>query len=76
MLLEKLMKLYNRNKAAFIGLAIGFLIAVAILIFGFFRVLFVVFLAGIGYYIGNRINEDEDYIKNLLDRILPPGSYR
>jgi len=38
--------------------------------------LFIAIFVIIGYYIGKQISNDKDYIKNLLDRILPPGTYR
>ena len=74
--LEKLLILYEAHHGGIIGAAIGFLLAVLILILGFFKVLFIAIFAGVGYYIGKRIHEDKDYIKNLLDRVLPPGTYR
>lgn len=74
--LEKLTEIYTAHRGGIIGAATGLLVAVAILLLGFFKVLFIAILAGIGYYIGKRIHEDKDYIKNLLDRVLPPGTYR
>ena len=74
--LEKIMEVYNAHRGGIIGAGTGLLVAVAILLFGFFKVLFIAILAGVGYYIGKRIHEDKDYIKNLLDRVLPPGTYR
>lgn len=73
---EKAIEFYNAHRGGIIGASAGFLIAIAILIFGFFKVLFIALLAGVGYYIGKRIHDDKDYIKNLLDRVLPPGTYR
>ena len=74
--LEKLAQFYTSHKGGLNGGLIGFAVAVAILIFGFWRVLFIAILAGLGYYIGKRMYEDRDYLKNLLDRVLPPGTYR
>ncbi len=73
---EKILMFYNEHKGAIIGAAIGFILAVLILVLGFLRVLFIAILTGVGYYIGNRMSEDKNYIKNLLDRVLPPGTYR
>lgn len=71
-----LMEFYNSHKGGINGAAIGLLIAVAILAFGFFRTLFIAICIGIGYYIGKKLHNDKDYFKNMLDRILPPGTYR
>jgi uncharacterized membrane protein len=73
---ESILQYYNFHRGGINGALIGFLLAVAILILGFFTVLFIAIFAGIGYYVGKRIHDDKDYIKNLLDRVLPPGTYR
>jgi len=73
---EKILTYYNEHRGEINGAAIGFLLAVLILVLGFFRVLFIAILTGVGYYIGKRLHEDKDYLKNLLDRVLPPGTYR
>lgn len=70
------MDFYNSHKGGVNGALIGLLIGVSILLFGFFRMLFIALCIGIGYYIGKRLNDDKEYIRNLLDRVLPPGTYR
>lgn len=74
--LEKLLGYYEEHRGGINGAGIGLLLAVFILLLGFFKVLFIAIFAGVGYYIGKRIHEDKDYIRNLLDRVLPPGTYR
>lgn len=74
--LEKMAEYYFSHRGGINGAVSGFLLAVAILLLGFFTVLFIAIFTGIGYYIGKRIHGDKDYIKNLLDRVLPPGTYR
>lgn len=74
--LEKITEIYHSHRGGIIGALIGFAVAAAFLLLGFWRVLLIAFLSGMGYYIGKRIHEDKDYIKNLLDRVLPPGTYR
>lgn len=73
---EKFLTYYNKHRGAIKGAAVGFSLAVLILVLGFLRVLFIAILTGVGYYIGKRMHEDKNYIKNLLDRVLPPGTYR
>lgn len=73
---ERIIEYYSKHTGAFNGALIGFLFAVAVLIIGLFRTLFIALCSGIGYYIGKKISEDKDYIKNLLDKVLPPGTYR
>ncbi|HHW48577.1 MAG TPA: DUF2273 domain-containing protein [Clostridiaceae bacterium] len=74
--LESITQFYKSHRGGINGALTGLVIAVAILLFGFFRILFVAICVGIGYYVGKKLSEDKDYIKNLLDRILPPGTYR
>ncbi len=73
---EKILTYYNKHRGAIKGAAAGFVLAVLILVLGFLKVLFIAILTGVGYYIGKRMHEDKNYIKNLLDRVLPPGTYR
>lgn len=73
---EKLLEFYYSHRGGINGALIGLGLSVFILAIGLLRTLFVAICIGIGYYIGKRISEDRDYIKNLLDRILPPGTYR
>ncbi|NMA35092.1 MAG: DUF2273 domain-containing protein [Clostridiaceae bacterium] len=74
--MEKFLAYYNEHRGAIKGAAAGLLLAILILVLGFFRVLFIAILTGVGYYIGKKMHEDKNYIKNLLDRVLPPGTYR
>ena len=73
---SKLIEFYTSHRWKINGAAIGILIAVIILTIGFLKTVFIGICGLIGYYLGKKLSEDEDYIKNLLDKILPPGSYR
>lgn len=73
---EKIKQFYNSHYGGMNGAFIGLILAIFILVLGFFKTLFIAIFVGIGYYIGKRVCEDKDYIRNLLDRILPPGTYR
>ena len=73
---EKILEYYKLHRGEINGAGIGLALAVLILLIGFLRVLFIAIFVIIGYYIGKKISNDKDYIKNLLDRILPPGTYR
>lgn len=73
---EKLLEFYVSHRGGVNGAAIGFAAAVFILIVGFFETLFIAICSGLGYYVGKRLSVDKEYIKNLLDKVLPPGTYR
>jgi uncharacterized membrane protein len=74
--MDNIIEFYNSHKGGINGAAIGLLIAVTIMLFGLFRMLFIAICVGIGYYIGKKLHEDKEYLKNWLDRVLPPGTYR
>ena len=73
---QKLIEFYISHRGGVNGGFIGLAMAVLILIINPFRTLFIAICVGIGYYIGKRLSEDKDFVKNLLDKILPPGTYR
>lgn len=63
-----------------IGIVIGFIIALSILIFGFFSTLFVIICMGLGLFIGNKIDKsDSEFFEDLvyrIQRLLSPFSRR
>lgn len=73
---ENFFQFYQSHRGAVNGGLIGLAVAILILLINPFRTLFIALCVGIGYYIGKRLSEDKDFVKNLLDRILPPGTYR
>ena len=73
---EKILEFYKSHHGGINGALMGLVLAIFFLVVGFFKTVFIALCVGIGYYIGSKITEDRDYIRNLLDRILPPGTYR
>lgn len=69
---EVLLRMFQNNKGKTIGATLGFLIAVLALIIGFFKTLFIVICALLGYYIGKKIDNKESIIE-VIERILPDG---
>ena len=68
--------MFKRNRTGVIGGVIGALLAVLILAFGFLRVLFIVVCAVVGCVIGTLMQSSKSWIKKLIDKIFPPGTYR
>ncbi|MBB5336388.1 DUF2273 domain-containing protein [Pectinatus brassicae] len=70
--------LWQNHRAKTIGFSLGFIISVAILVFGFFKTLFVIIFTGAGLFIGNKIDKNDDLsdvAENFLDivqKIIPP----
>ncbi len=73
---EQLISFYKAHFGEINGALGGLIFALCTLIAGFFQTLFIALCVLIGYYIGKKISHDKDYLRNLLDRILPPGTYR
>ncbi len=71
-----LLQFYKSYKGEILGAGIGFVLAVTVLLLGILKAIFIVICVLFGYYIGKKLSHDKDYVKNLLDRILPPGTYR
>ena len=74
--LNPLTKFYLKNKGGVIGAAVGILAAILILLVGFFQMLFIAILGVIGYYIGVMLLQGRNFIKELIDKIIPPGTYK
>lgn len=67
------LKLHNTGV---IGSLIGFGLGLFLILFGFWKTLFVLLLTGAGYYIGKKFFSNKEDLKELLDRIIPPGRFR
>ncbi|EAX47915.1 hypothetical protein TcarDRAFT_1604 [Thermosinus carboxydivorans Nor1] len=70
-----LQEIWQQHSGKILGVAIGFLLGVFIITFGFIRTLFVLLCVVGGYVVGKRIDEKED-IMDILDKLLPPGYHR
>ncbi len=75
-MLRRLYKFYRNHfyavNGALIGLAVGF----SFVFLGLLKTLFVALCVCVGAYIGRQMQKDKNFLRNLLDKILPPGSYR
>lgn len=67
---------FKKFNAAIIGGTLGFILGLFLILFGFWKTLFVFVLTGAGYYIGKKYLNNKDDLKELLDKILPPGKFR
>lgn len=73
---KEIIEFYRSHYGEINGALIGLVIAICVLVIGFFQTLFIAICVLLGYYIGKKISKDKNYFKNLLDRFLPPGTYR
>ena len=66
----------GENRSGYIGALAGFGLALSLILFGFFKTVFLLLLSAAGFYIGRRFFSNRKEIRDLLDRLLPPGRYR
>ena len=59
-----------------IGALIGFLLALLLVLFGFWKTLFIFIFTFLGYLLGIRYFSGRDSFRKLLDKIFPPGLFR
>lgn len=76
LLISRLLDMLKDRNAGLIGGAVGFLLAVLLVVFGFLRTLFIVIVTLAGYLIGVKLFSDKERLKNFLDKIIPPGRFR
>ncbi len=59
-----------------VGAVSGLVLALLLVIFGLGKTLFILAMTGLGYFLGTRYFSSREDIRNLLDKILPPGLFR
>ncbi|NLJ95044.1 MAG: DUF2273 domain-containing protein [Clostridiaceae bacterium] len=67
---------FKKGGAGRTGALVAFVFALLLVIFGFWKTLFIIILTLVGYYIGVRYFSDEKSIEKLLNKIFPPGRFR
>ena len=67
---SKFMDWIKNHKGKFFGGILGFLIAILVLNIGFFKTLFIVLCTWIGYYLGSKSDNKENF-KELIEKIIP-----
>ncbi|MDR0287163.1 MAG: DUF2273 domain-containing protein [Clostridiales bacterium] len=75
-MLRRFYKFYKVHFWSFNGSLAGLLIGLSVIFIGFFQTLFIAICVFIGYYIGKQLEKDKNFLRHLLDKILPPGTYR
>ena len=75
-MLRRIYKFYRQHFYAINGAAIGRLVGFSFVMLGILETLFIAICIIAGYVIGKQLQKDKTFIKNLLDKILPPGTYR
>jgi uncharacterized membrane protein len=66
----------GENRSGYIGALAGFALALSLVLFGILKTVFLIVLSAAGFYIGRRFFSNRKEIRDLLDRLLPPGRFR
>lgn len=69
--LTQVLELLVKHRGKTLGLITGFIVSIMLLTLGLFKTFFIAGCCTIGYIIGKKIDNHEDF-RNLIDRILPP----
>jgi len=75
-LLSRFLDMLMDRNAGIIGGGVGFALALLLVIFGFLKTLFILFITLVGYLVGVRLFSDKERLKNFLDKLIPPGRFR
>lgn len=75
-MLRRLYKFYRMHFYSLNGALIGLLIGLSVHFLGIFATIFLALCVFAGYWVGKQVQKDRSFLRNLLDKILPPGSYR
>ena len=72
---QQIKEIWQEHGGKIFGAGVGFLFGILVLAVGFFQGLFVLLCAGVGFFIGKRIDEKVDIVE-LLEKLLPPNYHR
>lgn len=75
-MLRKLYKFYRNNYWGINGALIGLCLGLCLVFLGILKTVILAACVFVGFYIGRKLQKDKNFLRDLLDKILPPGSYR
>lgn len=66
---------WQSHRGKLVGTVLGVVLGASIMIFGFFKTVFIMICALIGLFVGKRV-DDKDDIMDIVEKIIPPGFRR
>ena len=75
-MLRRFYKFYRTHYYAVNGAVIGLAVGLSLVIAGIIKTIIIAACIFAGYYIGRKLQKDSGFFKKLLDKILPPGTFR
>lgn len=67
---EKVLEYYESHKGEIIGAGSGLIFATLILVFGFWRMIFIILCSAGGWYLGKKAYENKNFFSELLAKII------
>ncbi len=74
--MKRLMDEFRQLAPSQIGAICGFVIALILVVFGFWKSVLILIFTLAGYYIGKKIFSNKELLKEFLDKLFPPGRFR
>lgn len=72
----KYLEMLKDKNAGLVGGLTGFVLGTLLVIFGFFKTLFILVVTLSGYFLGVKLFSDKERLKEFMDKLLPPGRFR
>jgi uncharacterized membrane protein len=72
---EKIFYIILENYGKIIGVFLGLLVSILVISIGMIKTLFISLCIYIGYFIGSKIDNQENILE-ILDKLLPLGRYK
>lgn len=66
---------WQNHRGKLIGTILGSMIGISILLFGFFKTVFIMICGLIGLFVGKRV-DDKDDLMDIVEKIIPSGFKR
>jgi len=66
---------WHNHRGKLVGTILGIIIGISILLFGFFKTIFIMICGLIGLFVGKRVDEKDD-LMDIVEKIIPPGFRR
>lgn len=65
-----------KHKAGFFGAIVFFILSILWIKYGFFRMIFILLMSCLGYYIFEKVLANRERLSRILDKIFPEGRIR
>lgn len=66
---------WQNHRGKLVGTVLGIVIGASIMIFGFFKTVFILVCGLVGLFVGKRVDDKDDF-RDIIERIIPPGFRR